>query len=527
MPLLLVLDMPSKELKVPVQRVRIRKANETTIDTHEKNVEVRLLYDKPRETSYLCVQADNERKLLCNIRDVKLIDESSSKDMVTIYTPKNTVIIFYNTEKEEVLNFFLELRKRLGGAVDQPTKPGQIEAMINEIVESISTGCSEKAKRSVEQLAAHKINVQFRLSNKQVSSMANNVNEKSKDSDLELILQVEFRAPKEPIQIPITVHCGTTLRSIKRQVEREVGIECADQHWFTCHRYPLSDKYIFGSAMSIISNQTSLQPIQSGDTLYITGIVNQTMILDEANGRNNSYSNARLRITEVNPKLTIQIPPDNMIVYEVNLRNCSYVSESSSRGSVECIEDKVSRKKILILDNKTENTELLDFMRDYLTNPSIIPEPQRDITIDEAKVNKLITALNNKNATEAAQLANQLASVRTPVHFGLDLMNETGNTPSAPPPLPVEQPLKMKLSIESYLIDQCVDTQFDIRILRKTTIRQLKEMVATEIGINRDRQYWYINREHLQDEYAFGVSIPRIMDETVLILYIAKADLNV
>ncbi|CAF0758217.1 unnamed protein product [Adineta ricciae] len=256
--------------------------------------------------------------------------------------------------------------------------------------------------------------------------------------------------------------------------------------------------------------------------MSLTGTVNQAMILDEANGRNNSYSNARLRITKVNPKLTIQIPPDDTIVYEVDLRNCSYVSESSSPGSVECIEDKVSRKKILILDNKTENRELFDFMRDYLKNPPIIPEPQRDITIDGAKVNKLITALSNKNATEAAQIANQLASVRTPVQFGLDLMNETGNTPSAPPPPPVEQPLKMKLSIESYLIDQCVDTQFDIRILRKTTIRQLKEMVATEIDVSRDRQHWYIHREYLPDDYTFGDSIPRIMDGTVLILYIAK-----
>ena len=37
----------------------------------------------------------------------------------------------------------------------------------------------------VEQLAAHKIDVQFRLSNKQVSSKAHDVSEKSKDSDLE------------------------------------------------------------------------------------------------------------------------------------------------------------------------------------------------------------------------------------------------------------------------------------------------------------------------------------------------------
>ncbi|CAF0758185.1 unnamed protein product [Adineta ricciae] len=132
--------MSSKELKVPVQRVRIRKANETTIDTHEKNVEVRLLYDKPRETSYLCVHADDERKLLCNIRDVKLIDESSSKDIVTIYTPKNTVIIFYDTEKEDVLNFFFELRKRVGGADDQPAKPGMyIHGKLLKIIKRIYT----------------------------------------------------------------------------------------------------------------------------------------------------------------------------------------------------------------------------------------------------------------------------------------------------------------------------------------------------------------------------------------------------
>lgn len=75
-------------------------------------------------------------------------------------------------------------------------------------------------------------------------------------------------------------------------------------------------------------------------------------------------------------------------------------------------------------------------------DPPTIPAPQPDITIDEAKVNKLITALSNRNADEAAQVANQLANVRTPIRFGLDLMNETGNTPPAPPQRPVEKPLK-------------------------------------------------------------------------------------
>ncbi len=53
---------------------------------------------------------------------------------------------------------------------------------------------------------------------------------------------------------------------------------------------------------------------------------------------------------------------------EVFLKDCSYVIESSSPGSVECIRINPERKTLIIMDKKKESTELINYMRDYLTS---------------------------------------------------------------------------------------------------------------------------------------------------------------
>ncbi|CAF4295953.1 unnamed protein product, partial [Adineta steineri] len=96
------------------------------------------------------------------------------------------------------------------------------------------------------------------------------------------------------------------------------------------------------------------------------------------------------------------------------------------------------------------------------------------------------------------------------------------NAPPAPPPEPVEKPLKLKLSIESYLINLCTDEQFEVTILPRTTINDLKQIVQTNVDIPSNNQFWYINREHLPDNYEFGVTMPRVNENTLLFLYISK-----
>ncbi|CAF4414627.1 unnamed protein product, partial [Rotaria sp. Silwood2] len=84
----------------------------------------------------------------------------------------------------------------------------------------------------------------------------------------------------------------------------------------------------------------------------------------------------------------------------------------------------------------------------------------------------------------------------------------------------------LKLVIESFLIDHCTNDQFDVAILPETTIADLKKIVERDTQIRPQQQYWFINRDHLADNYKFGVSSPRINENTVLTLYIAKTQNN-
>ncbi|CAF2733356.1 unnamed protein product [Rotaria sp. Silwood2] len=52
------------------------------------------------------------------------------------------------------------------------------------------------------------------------------------------------------------------------------------------------------------------------------------------------------------------------------------------------------------------------------------------------------------------------------------------------------------------------------------------KQVERDTQIRPQQQYWFINRDHLADNYKFGVSSPRINENTVLTLYIARTQNN-
>ncbi|CAF0859468.1 unnamed protein product [Adineta steineri] len=255
--------------------------------------------------------------------------------------------------------------------------------------------------------------------------------------------------------------------------------------------------------------------------MSLTGRVSQIKITGPQNPDILQYSNAKLQLMKNDSKLIIMLPPDNEIAYECYLNDCSYLEESSAPGTVECIHDRSKQDKWIIIDKQKGAVELLNYMRDYLQNrppePEAIPEPESD-----ENVKQFIRALNDNKPDIASQIARLLAQNKTSIRLGLDIINESGNAPPAPPPEPVEKPLKLKLSIESYLINLCTDEQFEVTILPRTTINDLKQIVQTNVDIPSNNQFWYINREHLPDNYEFGVTMPRVNENTLLFLYISK-----
>ncbi|CAF3854079.1 unnamed protein product [Rotaria magnacalcarata] len=267
---------------------------------------------------------------------------------------------------------------------------------------------------------------------------------------------------------------------------------------------------------------------------------------DPGNIRN--YSNVKLQLTtgKSDPNLILQLPIDNEVVGRFNLRDCSYLDRSSSRGVVECIRNNSTEEILLILNSTEESAPLLEHMRNYLmagpeatrgSTPESArrpaPEPARGPSptpipapISNEDVNRLISALNENNTDEASRFARKLASNRAAIQFSLDMINEHGNAAPRQPPKPVIQPLKLKLAIESFLIDQCTDEKYDVAILPETTINDLKQIVYRDTEISVQQQYWFINREHLTDTYTFGVTTPLVNENTVLTLYIAKPQQN-
>lgn len=57
-------------------------------------------------------------------------------------------------------------------------------------------------------------------------------------------------------------------------------------------------------------------------------------------------------------------------------------------------------------------------------------------------MNKLLKALNDGDANNAATLARDLARNHEPIRFALDMINESGNAAPRPPPEPVQEPIR-------------------------------------------------------------------------------------
>ncbi|CAF4787793.1 unnamed protein product, partial [Rotaria socialis] len=345
--------------------------------------------------------------------------------------------------------------------------------MIDELINAINTGAVDEAERIAQKVATSKVNVQFSLLNKndkeetrKTESKAAEIKKESSDNILELTLSIESLMEHDPLIASITVSSGTTLQSLKEQIENQSGIKSSNQYWFAFKRYPIPNDYIFGSSLPVVAiqqQQPSINYIRSGDTLILTGRAT-IRIKDEKNpGDIRNYSNVKLQLTtsKSNPKLSLKLPIDNEVVGRFNLRDCSYVEKSSARGTVECIRNNSTEEILLILNPTEESAPLLEHLRNYLTagpetargstpefarrpapgparvaSPAAIPAP-----IPNDDVDQLIRALNDNNTNEASRFARKLASNHTAVQFSLDMINEYGNAAPRQPPKPIIQPL--------------------------------------------------------------------------------------
>ncbi|CAF3589360.1 unnamed protein product [Rotaria sordida] len=537
--------MSSNNNEFEVKMVRIQQLDNSNTITYDDNVRISILFDTIRQSICLYIMTNGKNVYTQKLNDLKWLSESSTNGVATIRSSTATIVIIYNKNNESLLHLFdnlqasleHETRTTLSHSISSQSNQGQLETMIDDLLRSITTGSLNNAECITRQLAKSQVDVQFNLLNKNdnqdmkiTQSKSNDTIVESSDSIIQLTLHIECSTKDDPIIAPITVRSGTTLQSLKQQIEKETGINCANQYWFAFDRYPISNEYVFGSSVSIVSNQNQqrspINPIRSGDTLIITGCAAHIKIKNDRNPNDiRSYANVKLRLTtdQSDPQLFLQVPPDNEIIGQYRLKNCSYVSDSSSPGSVECIRKNSEDETLIIIDTTKQCTELLKHMRNYLTQHTTTdmdidpPEP-----IPNENVNRLIQALNNSNGDEAARIARQLASQKIPIRFALDMINEYGNAPPREPPKPPVKPLQLKLTIESFLIDSCTDEQFDVAILPETTIKDLKQIVTRDTQVPSQQQYWFINRDHLDDNYKFGDSHPRANENTVLTLYIAK-----
>ncbi|CAF1988420.1 unnamed protein product [Rotaria magnacalcarata] len=555
-----------------VIKVRKQELNNTNIKSYENNVRISYAYDNERNPSHICIIADSEYIWAQTLQELEWLTVSSIDGVATIRSLNSTVIILYDKTNQTLADFFASLQAMLvhepnlalSGSDLLPSNQGHAESsMIDELINVINTGAVDQTELIARKIATSKVNVQFNLLNKndkeetrKAGSKSAEIKKESSDHILELTLSIESLMEHDPIIAPITVSSGTTLQSLKEQIENQSGIKSSSQYWFAFKRYPIPNDYIFGSSLPVVSiqqqqqqqQQPSINYIRSGDTLILTGRANIRIKDEKDPGNIRNYSNVKLQLTtgKSDPNLILQLPIDNEVVGRFNLRDCSYLDRSSSRGVVECIRNNSTEEILLILNSTEESAPLLEHMRNYLmagpeatrgSTPESArrpaPEPARGPSptpipapISNEDVNRLISALNENNTDEASRFARKLASNRAAIQFSLDMINEHGNAAPRQPPKPVIQPLKLKLAIESFLIDQCTDEKYDVAILPETTINDLKQIVYRDTEISVQQQYWFINREHLTDTYTFGVTTPLVNENTVLTLYIAKPQQN-
>ncbi|CAF5219935.1 unnamed protein product, partial [Rotaria magnacalcarata] len=118
--------------------------------------------------------------------------------------------------------------------------------------------------------------------------------------------------------------------------------------------------------------------------MSLTGRANIRIKDEKDPGNIRNYSNVKLQLTtgKSDPNLILQLPIDNEVVGRFNLRDCSYLDRSSSRGVVECIRNNSTEEILLILNSTEESAPLLEHMRNYLMAG---PEATRGSTPESAR----------------------------------------------------------------------------------------------------------------------------------------------
>ncbi len=58
-------------------------------------------------------------------------------------------------------------------------------------------------------------------------------------------------------------------------------------------------------------------------------------------------------------------------MFEFNLNDCTYLENSSTPGTVDCIRIDSEKQTVIILDTNQECEELLEYVRDYLNGKEV------------------------------------------------------------------------------------------------------------------------------------------------------------
>ncbi|CAF0859484.1 unnamed protein product [Adineta steineri] len=283
-----------------VKMVRMQSLSNNETTTHDKNVTINILHDQKRQCMYLCIKVDGENVYTSEFSRLGWLTESSTDGVAAIRAPKSTIIIIYAADNTPLKDFFAHLQVALNHTTVEPvisdshqvTTSNAVSIQLNQdskrvliekLIKSINRSDLNETEHITQKLANVQARVQFNLSDKNDKQRKKIIQPKlnddikiSTDPILDLGLRIECQIQKDAIIAPIKVRSGTTLQSLKKQIEKETNIKYTNQYWFAFDRYPIPDEYIFGSAIPSNLNQTQqkslMKPIRSGDTLtiYIT-----------------------------------------------------------------------------------------------------------------------------------------------------------------------------------------------------------------------------------------------------------------
>ncbi|CAF0893185.1 unnamed protein product [Rotaria sp. Silwood1] len=256
--------MASKFRNVPVKMVRIQWSDRKQPITHKENVAIGMPKDTENNTTYLRIVMIISEEL----HHFQWLDESSSIGVATITTSSVKIVILYNSQDKTSCEFFDEMEAFL--------KPDHIELATRDLIRFINEGSGTDAERAAEYLAKSRAKIQFNLNN---TTVTKKVEAEASNNVLQLTLRIECHLNRSPLIKTIYVPTGTTLRTLKEEIENQTGIERKSQFWYAFDRYIIDDNYQFGSQDPVVPprrKNTPLKealaptdPIRSGDTLIM------------------------------------------------------------------------------------------------------------------------------------------------------------------------------------------------------------------------------------------------------------------